>query len=76
MANKPGSIFYTHTPGTHWRLPTYSIQLRTWTWSYNLNLIGQDKMTVGKIVTDLAPGQSAELETALQPRHVDMELQP
>src|SRR5215472_9890281 len=30
---------------------------QSWTYSYNLNLIGQDKMLVGDQVYDLAPGQ-------------------
>lgn len=30
-------------------------QALSWTWSYNLNLIGQDKLPVGKIVFDLPP---------------------
>jgi hypothetical protein len=29
--------------------------LRSWTWSYNLNLIGQDKLPTGEQVTDLPP---------------------
>lgn len=28
---------------------------RTWSWAYNLNLVGQDRMTVGEQVYDLAP---------------------
>ena len=33
-----------------WRQP---YNLGTWTWSYNLNLIGQDKLPTGKIRTEL-----------------------
>lgn len=33
--------------------PEYHVQLRTWTWSYNLNLIGQDAVPPGKRVYDL-----------------------
>lgn len=30
----------------------YHAQLRNWTWSYNLNLIGQDKLPTGEIITE------------------------
>jgi hypothetical protein len=41
------------TPAQLWRLD------QTWTWSYNLNLIGQDAMLVGEQRYELAPSQVA-----------------
>jgi hypothetical protein len=40
---------------------------RTWTWSYNLNLIGKDQLPVGKQITDLPPGSPAG-----PPRAIDL----
>jgi hypothetical protein len=43
---------------TDWPYPRardHHAQLRTWTWSYNRNLIGQDRLPVGKDVFDLPP---------------------
>jgi hypothetical protein len=41
---------------TDWQINLGPIQPpRSWTWSYNLNLIGQDKLPVGDQVTDLSP---------------------
>src|SRR5215475_9793283 len=37
------------------KAPERSSQLLTWTWSYNINLIGKDKLPTGEQVTDLPP---------------------
>jgi hypothetical protein len=48
----PQNPFYQ----TNWPVNFGPIQpLRSWTWSYNLNLIGQDQLPVGKQFTDLPP---------------------
>ena len=45
---------------------------RTWTWSYNLNLIGQDKLPVGEQVTELWPRPNYRLEQTWTWRQVGM----
>ena len=37
--------------------PPDQVQLYTWSWSYNLNLIGKDQLPTGEQVTDLTPAQ-------------------
>jgi hypothetical protein len=44
------------TVSQYWDRPQLPVPpAQTWTWSYNLNLIGQDRMVTGQQLTDLPP---------------------
>jgi hypothetical protein len=56
--------------------PNYRID-QTWTWQYNLNLIGQDKLPTGQQTTDLPPRDfSRLLQTWMQLTNLALLTQP
>jgi hypothetical protein len=65
----PGVMPGNPAEGTGWIGPPEQVQLHSWTWSYNLNLIGKDRLPAGVVpgepVYDLAPGQRVPEQTQL-----------
>jgi hypothetical protein len=63
---------------TDWPLPTQPYRIdQTWTWQYNLNLIGQDRMATGQQVTDLPPRDFPRLlQTWIQNTNLALLTQP
>ena len=51
----PGEPVFDLAPAS--KVPPDQVQLHSWTASYNLNLIGKDRMLVGEQVWQLAPSQ-------------------
>jgi hypothetical protein len=57
-------------------IPPYRVD-QTWSWSYNLNLIGQDKMLTGEQITDLPPRDFARiLQTWIQQTNLALLVTP